>query len=544
MDRPIVLLTAAFTIGIITAKAFLSLPLWLICIFLVGFFLLAAHAFIKNINSSSILLILCFLAGIFSFQIHELGQKDKLAALSEKGYVIFVGSVDDQPRIKHGSVIYPLKLENGAGRLFLSIKGSDEAYDYGDRLKVRGTISQFQSFANPLMPQREKMYAIRAAYYEKIGGGGNPLKKAAIWFSRRFNSVLEQILPQKEASLLGSILLGTSVSPLPDDLKDTYRKAGLIHLLVVSGTQVSILIGICLGLTKAAGLPNWLGVLATSFFNLMLVIVTGGGASILRAGFMGEVMLIGLLFDRQKEFYTTLSLSALVLLIIDPSTLFDLGFQLSFAATWALVYIAPVFEKKMPRLLAVTLAPMLATAPIIAYNFSQVAFGGIISNLLVLPWVEFLVILGFSTTLLGFIFLPLAQILGNTIWLLLVLLDRIANFVTALPGAQFYVYAPTIYMIAGYYLALIAATEVLRREGKLFTAKKLAFALILFIAVSVWDRAFSAPALGGRELVVTFLDVGQGDCALIETPDSRKILIDGGGMDISKTGYQDVGSRG
>ena len=143
------------------------------------------------------------------------------------------------------------------------------------------------------------------------GGGGHIFKKMALCFSAKYNEVLLKILPPKEAALFGSILLGTSVSPLPAETINNFRKAGLIHLLVVSGTQVSILIGVCLALTRAAGLPLSLGVMITSIFNFLLVIVTGAGASIMRAAIMGEITLIGLLFERQKEFYTSLALSAL-----------------------------------------------------------------------------------------------------------------------------------------------------------------------------------------------------------------------------------------
>ncbi len=351
------------------------------------------------------------------------------------------------------------------------------------------------------------------------------------------------IMPPNEASLTGSILLGSAVSPLPDEVKSDYRKAGLIHLLVVSGTQVSILIGVCLALTKTVGLPNWAGIMATSFFNLMLVIATGAGASILRAALMGEIMLIGLLFEREKEFYTSLCLSALVLMLFDPPVLFDIGFQLSFAATWALVYIAPVLQKRLPAMLAVTLAPLAATTPLIALYFSQLSLVSMISNLLVLPWVEFLTILGFFSTLAGFVCLPAAQVLGGTLWLLVFLLDKIAGHLAALPWACYYIPAPSLVAVGGYYLGLLAFIEVFRKEGVLVTKKRVVFALVLLLSVAVWDRAFSVATLGDRQLTVTVIDVGQGDSILVEPPDGKKILIDGGGIEAGESDDDPVGAK-
>jgi len=342
-----------------------------------------------------------------------------------------------------------------------------------------------------------------------------------------FNQTLLKILPEKEAVLLGSILLGASVSPLPEETKETYRRAGLIHLLVVSGTQVSILIGVCLGLTRAMKLPNGVGILLTTGFNVLLTLVTGAGASILRAAIMGEITLLGLLFEREKESYTALALSAFVLLLIDPANLFDIGFQLSFAATWGLMYIAPLLAVHMGKVFSITLAPMLATVPLIAYYFSQISPGGIIANLLVLPWMEVLVIFGLLTTLLGFVFLPLAQILGATLWFLIFILDQIAEGIAALPLSSFYITTPSLLIIFGYYAGLILMLEYLRREGRIIITRKrliigslgLCLCLCLHFACSI-EPSF------GKCLTVSVIDVGEGDSILIESPVGRKILID------------------
>jgi len=104
---------------------------------------------------------------------------------------------------------------------------------------------------------------------------------------QKFNLTLTQILPPNDASLLGSILLGTSVSPLSEDLVSDYRRSGLIHLLVVSGTQISILLGLILSISKLFNFPMGITFFFATLFNIMLIVVTGGGASIVRAGIMG-----------------------------------------------------------------------------------------------------------------------------------------------------------------------------------------------------------------------------------------------------------------
>lgn len=539
MSRPIVYITIAYAAGIVLANS-LATPLWLTIMFLTVFLALSIYACWQKIDFSLLVLALSFLLGLFMFQVNQANQKDELAPLADKGYVTLAGEVSDQPKIKNGKLVIPLKVAAG-GTVFV-YAGSDEAVAYGDKLEARGALTRFEGYANPLMRRSKKMYSLRATWLEKTGEGGSWLKRIALRFSQKFNEVLLAIMPPGEAALTGSILLGSAVSPLPDEVKADYRKAGLLHLLVVSGTQVSILIGVCLAMTKAIGLPNWAGILTTSFFNLMLVIATGAGASILRASLMGEIMLVGLLFEREKEFYTSLCLSALVLMLFDPPVLFDIGFQLSFAATWALVYLAPVLRKRLPAPLAVTLAPLLAAMPLIAYYFSQLSLVSVVSNLLVLPGVECLTILGFFTTVTGFLCLPAAQVLGGTLWLLVFMLDKIAGYLAALPWSCYYIPAPSLVAVAGYYLGLLGLVEVLRKEGALITKKRALFALVLFLSVAVWDRAFSAPSLGERQLTVTVIDVGQGDAILLEPPDGRKILVDGGGTEQGE-GNDPVGAK-
>ena len=202
----------------------------------------------------------------------------------------------------------------------------------------------------------------------------------------------------------------------------------------------------------------------------------------------------------------------------------------------------------MPRLAACSLAPLLATGPIIAFNFGQLTPGALVANMIVLPWVELLVILGCLTALLGWVFLPLAQILGGTVWLLLAMLNSIAAFVGQLPGACFYIKAPGLPIIIGYYIVLVVLAELLRRD-RLFkiTGKRLGFALLLLVSILLWNSNASAATFGSREMTVSFIDVGQGDSALIETPAGKKILVDGGGDEggekIRGSGDQEVGIR-
>lgn len=350
-----------------------------------------------------------------------------------------------------------------------------------------------------------------------------------------FMSVLQKTMPAPYDALLGSVVFGTSVSPLDPDLKESYKKVGLVHLLVASGTQVSILIGVCLAVIRFCKIPLGLGVLLASMINLVFALMTGCGPSIVRAAIMGETALVGLLFGKEGEIYTSLGLSALILMIFDPLIIFDLGFQLSFAATWGLVYLAkkiegwlgtfPRFQSGIlsifPPVISVSLAPILATTPITLYNFNQFSVAALLVNTIVMPWVEILTVLGFVSTALGAVFLPAALILNGALLLVLKLFNEIVYTFSAVPGACLYFPAPPFFWVLIYYAGLVAIVEGLLNKKNL----KLA---ILFLAVAfVWTAAFS-PTAAIKGLTVSVIDVGQGDSILVESPSGRTMLIDGG----------------
>lgn len=532
MLSPIVIFAAIFSLGIIVEK-YLSVPLWANILFCLVFLAVTFYAGLKKLNLIFFIYILAFLAGLLNLSVRSVSTIDPLAKYVDKGYVQLTGEVRGDWRADNSS--FPLTISGETITVYLN--EAAEPVNYGDRVRVGGTLTESVGYANPLLlPGQHYRSFLATDHHQLSSGGGNLFFKLAFFFKHHFNLVLSQVLPPEQGELLGSILLGSSVTPISAEKKEVYRSAGLIHLLVVSGTQVSILIGVCLSFCRFLKMPLWPAVIGTSLFNLMLVLVTGGGASIMRAGIMGEIALIGLLFEREKETYAALALSALILLVIDPNNIFNIGFQLSFAATLGLVYVAPALGK---GLLATSLAPLLTTSPLIFYYFSQLSPGALLANLLVLPWLEFLVILGFATILTGFIFMPLAQIFGGTLWLLLLSLDLIAKVIAGLPGAIFYLPAPSWPLIAGYYVFLLVAIGLAKRGNFWRLTGKRALIICCFAAmILVWHLAAAPAGLGPSELTVTFLDVGQGDCALIETPSGGKILVDGGGKESADTKAQ------
>ena len=547
MNSPLTFLVISYVLGVIIANS-IFFPIWgsmLIIVFLL-FFL--GSRIISKKPMSVLFFILFFVMGILNFQVRNMSPpRNDVSNFPRDRYVALVGQIEDEPRLVEDLVFFTLKVrrvnsQEASGLVSVAAKAS--RLEYGDRVAVKGRLEGLEGLSNPGLLSFADYLMDKGVHCRLRSGrspprvlskGGNPLVKLSIRLRNRLMLVPRSTLPEPYATLLTSIVFGSRAASTPADIKETYKRAGVAHLLVASGMHLGILIGVCLFIVRSTRAPLWSGILITSAVNLFYALMTGFGPSILRAAIMAEIMLVGLLFEREKEVYTSLSIAAFVILLFNPKYLFGVGFQLSFAATWALVYIAPVINERikglLPRSLAslfsVALSPVLATYPITLFHFSQASLIGVATNFILLPWIGMVVVLGFVSTVLGAVFLPLAQLINGANLILLWAADLVIQTLASLPFAQVHLAPPKLPLILGYYAAVIGMVEVIR-IGKFPKVDRFKLTVLLLAVASLflWNAALSE-ARGG--LSITVLDVGQGDSIFIECPSGKKLLVDGGG---------------
>jgi competence protein ComEC len=399
----------------------------------------------------------------------------------------------------------------------------------GDVLGVSGSIRPVEDggFAEFLL-RRGISAELEVDEAERLG----PAPFAPIRWAQSFRALAGRSIlssfPPREAGLLLGLALGDD-SRLGPALERDFRATGLSHLLVVSGENVAMVLAPIVALGAALRLSRWprfalcLGVVA------FIVVLTGAEPSVMRAGVMAGLALIGVLLGRPGSTASILAGAVVVLLLLDPALVWSVGFQLSVAATASMVALAtPISERLrfLPGSLALAtgtaLAAQLGVTPLLLYYFNEVPVSTIAANVLAFPAVPPVLLIGLAAATTGIVFEPLGRLLSLVAQVPMRYLEAIADRLAAAPMPWI-----TGGDIASLMLGLAATVAIAwwLRSGRRLPKKALVVGLALLPLV-VWSSALSAGP--PSTLTVRFFDVGQGDAALLTSPGGVTILIDGG----------------
>ena len=332
-------------------------------------------------------------------------------------------------------------------------------------------------------------------------------------------------------AVLAGVVLGADEG-LSEDLKDRFRASGLYHLLAVSGQNVAFIVAGVLVLAWMLGVPRWLGELAVLGAIGAYVLAVGLQPSVVRAGVSGALASLAWLAARPRDRWYFLLAGAAVLLAWNPYNVLEPGFELSFTAVASIFVAVPRIERLLagypaPRWLAgavaVSGACSLATAPILLLQFGAVPVYSLPANVLAEPVVAPLLGLGLVTALLDGIAPAAAAVLAELNGWLAAYLAGCARFVGGLPGAQVSSLRAIAWFGGGVlFLAILARLRPPRAP------RALALTALVGVAVVAWELRPAPPAPPPPHgLRITFLDVGQGDAALLQVPQGS-VLVDEG----------------
>ena len=434
----------------------------------------------------------------------------------------------------------------------------------GDGIQLTGSIREFHDYGNPgrmnrVMSNKAKGICGRAmiSKYSLViePRQENSLARLAEQVRKKYEEYMTQAMPKQDAAAIFAMLFGGYQGIRPE-LLEAFTVTGIVHILSVSGSHITLMAGTANIVGRFLHMsPRATAALATGVI-LFYSLLAGAIPPVIRSALMGILTLLALTAGRERDAQHILGLVALGLLLYSPLWLFDISFQLSFGATAGLLYLAPPLREKLRKKLpifvadslAVTIGAQLSVLPIIAWYFNVLSLSSLLANLVIAPIVEWIIVAGLLAGLLASL-IPMA---GKVVFLLasvvLGLVYELSRWVAALPGSQ--IYMPTFSWWGGilYYMGLgwliIDGEHKKRLMSCVGMGRKLrdlkgwqaVFLLgmlaMVFCCWHIWGN--------NKEMQVHFIDVGQGDSALVITPQGRAFMVDTGGV---REGSYDIGSR-
>jgi len=498
MKNPLVAICLSFCLGIVAAQFFLiSLATFIAILFLPSvLFLILSIVFLDHDNrfTVTILCLACLLGFISLFNSYSLPSKPKhIARLTPyKGKAVeLTGTIKDEPVLRKRGVWFVLSSEklkedgkehDVSGQVLVKFFSKPDIdskkLSYGSRLFLEGTLYKPPNFSEEFnyadYLKRKNIYSILSVKKTdnvKLLGRkiGNPIKNLAFIIRRRIKSIYKENLSPFSSAVVSAVILGER-QDLDPAAKEALIKSGTVHVISISGLHLGIIAFIILLILKILQIPRKIRFIFTIAMLVIYCIMTGARIPVVRSTIMAAVLLFGYLLERESNVYNSLSLAALLILIVNPKQLFDAGFQLSFLSVISIVWLTPKIVSRFPErckkikwarfliyAFSASLACWIGLAGLIAYYFRIISPITVLANMIIIPYMSIIIASAFSVAITGLIFPPLAALLGSSTEFFISILFKINSLLIAIPGAFFRLeYMPFAYVFA-YYLLVISA---------------------------------------------------------------------------------------
>lgn len=381
-------------------------------------------------------------------QFEAQSTKSEILKYNNAGESVFLtGIVSEEPDIRQNSI--KLTVDTDYSKILVTTSRYPE-YQYGDKLKI---IGKLETPSEDIEGFNYKNYLAKEGIYSTMSwpkiellaeNQGNPIYYYLFVFKNKLKESVNQVMSPPQSGILEALFFGDEEN-VSQEWKDKFNLTGTRHITAVSGMNITIISALILNFLLALGLWRqqafWIAVVLIILYILMI----GAPASAVRAGVMGLIFLSAQHFGRASQSLRAVIFASTLMLFLNPLLLvLDVGFQLSFLAVLGLIYLQPIFSevlKKIPNIfqlryaLTATISAQIFTLPILIFNFGRLPITSPLTNILIVPTLSFITILGFIFSFVGLIFQPLAQILSWPAWLLLTYILKVINLSAKIPWA-------------------------------------------------------------------------------------------------------------
>lgn len=471
-----------------------------------------------------------------------------------------------------------------SGGIHVTIDGDFSIVAPGDSVELGGEISRFSPPSNPgesdfrLVARNRRLHArltVDSSLHARILSSGRPsIRRFIDSLARRGEATLQSSLGEHVGPLACALVVGRRTS-MNVALKDRLLETGTIHLLSVSGLHLAIVATAMMSISVLLGLGRVSQVILVGIACALFAAVTGGNPPVLRAAILVATVLTSLLFNRRQWPLNTLAFAALILMLLNPTDITQVGVQLSFVSVATLIccsremdparhdVVAEALDSQaridglveatrsrrmqwVNRLLRrirnaawLSTCVTLATTPLIWLQFNLVSPVGVLANLLLGLPAAFSLLTGLFAVVGGWVWQPLAIVPAFLCDLGLHAMQWIIDRSSELPYGHAWLPAPPNWWVAAYFVILIGSFAMKIRFNRryAFVFGSLAWGVVAWLLAVL-------PSWQARDsLLATFIDVGHGTSVLIELPSGENYLYDCGRLgnyDFSSRGIQDV----
>jgi len=429
--------------------------------------------------------------GMLRYDLSELHKSNPVLDRHLNQRVSVEGVIVDEPDERETSVRLTVRLDS-----LLSVEKADffetkvlvvadlyPKFKYGDRLTISGLLARPKNFsdAGGKIFDYQSYLAKEGIYYQitrpQLGliksGEGNSIVSKLFNFKQAFLASVSSNIPEPHASLLGGLVVGAKQS-LGKNLLDDFRKAGVIHIVVLSGYNITIVAEAIIKFFSF--LPLLLGQTLGALGIILFAIMTGASATVVRASLMALLVILAKSTSRKYDITRALLFAGFLMVLQNPKILvFDSSFQLSFMSTLALIYVSPLLEKyflfvtekfALRSVVVATLSTQIFVLPILLYKMGELSVVALPVNLLILSVIPATMLFGFVAGMVGMLLTILAFPTAFVAYGLLDYIFRIVEFFSHLPFASLAVnYFPFWFAVLIYVFYFLIYLKLRNKAG-------------------------------------------------------------------------------